>query len=278
MKQQDIPPQIHQPVSDEFSVIAFYGIDHSAVNVKETLAQYLALFETFGIAPDKFSLRWGSEQGKLLSFSYNYKRLSRLGYEGVTDYELYATVPGANLWWNECYLSASYEGVGPKTHTCMTIRQSIASLDDLLNNGLVAKIAAIVQPAYGIGFVKPEWVGPSLYVIGITMGPPGYVPQGAEYEECLRICRWGDIALWQELYRQGIIRDIYPHNYLTQPQLAMPVDGIPLNHWIERDPSRGTLVLLTDQVWLWHLAQEQIANLRPALQQAGIIFDWRRYV
>ena len=42
----------------------------------------------------------------------------------------------------------------------------------------------------------------------------------------------GDIAMKKELYREGIIREVYPYNFLNNVNLAQRIDDRTLEEWI----------------------------------------------
>jgi len=84
-------------------------------------------------------------------------------------------------------------------------------------------------------------------------------------------------AMDDRLWRQGVLRGIYPWNFLNAAQLDMSVDGMSLRHWIEKDPHRGKLELLNDGLFLWEIANAHLPSVGQVLQKAEIIFDWRKY-
>jgi hypothetical protein len=81
----------------------------------------------------------------------------------------------------------------------------------------------------------------------------------------------------KQVFREGLLRDVYPWNFLTLPQLTRQVRGIALEQWIQRDARRGKLGLLCDGVSLWEVAEANIPEIRQELRQAHVIFDWRKY-
>jgi len=75
------------------------------------------------------------------------------------------------------------------------------------------------------------------------------------------------------VYLQGLLRDVYPQNYLTEPQLMRQVQGKSLEHWISSDSSRGTLTKLDQRMQLWRVPDAQVQSVRGELKLAGLIFD-----
>ena len=59
--------------------------------------------------------------------------------------------------------------------------------------------------------------------LGFCQVPPGRC--GEEYQEELRVCRWGDIGMPEQVYRHGLQRDVFPQNFLTNVHLETKIDG-----------------------------------------------------
>jgi hypothetical protein len=165
----------------------------------------------------------------------------------------------------------NYEGEKAGTYTCFAVRASLAGVFDVLFEKIATGIATIAKPAYGIGFARPVGSGPLAYVIGAAIGALGHVPTGEEYEEDLRTCRWGDIGMVRQVYRQGYIRDVYPKNYLSDVHLTRTVDNLTLEQWIRQDASRGTLNRLSDGMVVWSLEPVAVQDVRRALRQRDCV-------
>jgi hypothetical protein len=135
-------------------------------------------------------------------------------------------------------------------------------------------VAQALKPVYGIGYTREHRLGPELYAIGIVQG---LGLSGPEDEEALIISKWSYIGMVNQVYRDGLLRDVYPWNFLTQPQLSRPVGAVSLQEWIQSDPRHGTLSVLCDRVCLWEVSEADIPDIRQKLRQADVIFDWRKY-
>src|SRR5437763_168555 len=82
-------------------------------------------------------------------------------------------------------------------------------------------VVRYVIPEYGIGYARPAPLGPTWYAIGICQGFPISLTK-AEYEQKLTISRWAN-AMRARVWQRGVLRDVYPWNFLTQPQLSASV-------------------------------------------------------
>ena len=76
----------------------------------------------------------------------------------------------------------------------------------------------------------------------------------------------------EELYRKGLLRDVYLYNFLTEPQLSRFVAGGTLQQWIQQDTSRGQFAAFHGNVWLWSVDGLAIPELREILRREGVIF------
>jgi hypothetical protein len=266
-----------KPLSDEFSVLAFYGISHSAAAGERFFARTVQWFQSLGYAPDKLAVSHADRSGNILSFSRNAAKLQRSGFEDVSAFELYATTPDAKVWWSDCFLSADYESVKAGTHVFVTARSSIAMLGDASMAQMAQAIVSILRPMYGIGFNRQKKFGPGMYVIGVLKSPPGHISSGLEYEEELRICRWGDEGMVRQVYRQGYIRDVYPQNYLSNVHLGRKVGEVTFEQWIRQDASRGSLTKFSEEMCVWSVGPDAIQSVRTELRRLGIVFDWKQH-
>lgn len=264
------------PVSKEVATVAFYGVDNTPAAAKALLDCTISWFRQHGHAPDKIGIDGLGRAGQLYSFARAEKKLKTIEYSSVKQFEIYATLPAAKVWWLHFFLAANYQGKYSGTHASIGARCSVLSLQELATSEIVFALIKILRPVYGIAFSRLAQHGPGLFVSGTSCGPPGAGLSGEEYEEELRICRWGDIAMPNQLYKHGLLRDVFPWNYLTSPHLVRTIQGVPLKQWIQQDARRGMLGTPTEGMFIWEVAEVNIPHVRRVLQQAGVIFDWRK--
>ena len=80
------------------------------------------------------------------------------------------------------------------------------------------------------------------------------------------------------LLSAGILRNIYPENYLSHAHLSARLGHTrtALKEWIEADPVvRGTLEPFNDILTKWTPPVERIPQIREELYRAGRVFYWR---
>ena len=132
----------------------------------------------------------------------------------------------------------------------------------------------VLKPEYGIGYIRESNLGPTLYAVGLVEG------LGLEDEDDLESI---NISFWTEarelhIWRQGILRDVYPWNFLTAPQLSRPVNGVPLEEWIVSKPGRGKLSCVSEGTALWEVDVAELPEVRRALWHAGNLYNWPKHV
>jgi hypothetical protein len=122
-------------------------------------------------------------------------------------------------------------------------------------------------------------LGPTLFAYDISYNA------GTETEDYLREQK--EMELWRDertdlivqkklapfRHLTGMLRDIYPMNVLTRPHHQRDMLGQPLADWIAGDAHRGSLREVADQVWTWVVPEDDIPNVRDALQAAGLLIS-----
>jgi hypothetical protein len=266
---------VSKTVSDECSVLAFYGIEPSAAAAESFYHTMIKWFNDLDCPPDRLGITGPGHSDKVVSFTRGNAKLRKAGFKGVTDIELSSTIPSARHSGHDYYLTATYDGRPKSWCAFLVARSSLATLSPTSLLPVARSLAQGLKAAYGIGYRMEHRLGPEWDVVGVGYG--GEILTGEAYEEARNRARWGDMAMPKQLYREGLLRDVYPWNFLTRPQLVRQVGSMPLEGWIREDASRGTLSALCEGVSLWEVGEGNIPDVRRALRQAGVIFDWRSY-
>jgi hypothetical protein len=264
---------ISEKISEECSAVALYGIDPRAKAVESFYRTVVQWFTDLGYPPDKVGITWPDRFGKLISFARGDAQLRKARFE-VRGIEILSSTPDA-LTGHGYFLEASCDWDPECSYADVVARSSLATLSAVSMLPLARSLAQDLNAAYGFGHRMPHGDGPEWYVCGIGHG--GKILSGKAYEEACNQARWGDMAMPMQLYRQGVLRDVYPWNFLTEPQLTRKVQGQPLARWIGKDPRRGRLSPLCEDVMLWEVDEADRAQVREALRQAGVIFNWKDY-
>jgi hypothetical protein len=262
-------------ISEECSVVAFYGIEPSEKAAESFYCTMVEWFNELGCPPDKAGVTGPGHSDTIVSFTRVNAKLQKSGFADVSDIELISTTPGAQIVAHDYYLTATYNGRDENWYAFIVARSSLVTLSPTSMLPVARTLIQGLKPSYGIGYEMEHRRGPEWDVVGFGYG--GEILTGEAYEEARNRARWCDMGMVHQVYREGLLRDVYPWNFLTKPQLVKQVDGVPLEQWIEQDARRGTLSPLCAGVSLWEVADANIPEVRQTLRKAGAIFDWRTY-
>lgn len=253
------------PKSSCASVFAFYGIDNPTC-LDDLYLNAVKWFEEIGCTCDKLAVQGKSFSGKQGAFSRIHTRLVKKGACNVDGIELTSMWPDGEYPLTEW--RAKMEMSRSPSWFVISIHESAADMSWLLSK--VLEVVPSVRPSYGIGYRREMRCGPVLYAVGLTLDTGVY--DDAEYDESLRTTNWGCDAVYSEDYRDGIIRDVYPHNFLSKAHLGRQIEGMPFKRWITQDSSRGDLVALDSGISLWSVPVDRTGTIRARLQREGMIF------
>jgi hypothetical protein len=258
--------------SDDRLVLAFYGLKPLASGAQDLFLATSNWINELGYTPDKLGVLGKEFNGKLADYHRMRSKLEKLGFSHVTGFELHASLPNTQIPALEYLASVSYsDGSDDGGYAVVAFPSSVDALSWL---PVAKKIIEVMQPAYGIAFRRELRLGPVMFALGICQGA-GLT--GSAYEEARNISRWCDMGMPKRVYMEGLLRDVYPWNFLTLEQLDRQINDTSLQNWIQRDADRGVLSQINDAVWLWEIEDRRIPAVRRMLWDAGAIFDWRTY-
>lgn len=269
---------------DEFSpepihsVLVFYGIKDDDARCERFFYSSVQWMGRMGGEPNRVGyLNPDAPDKNLHDFNEWLTQNRNLNFASVSAFELHRFQPTGNSGWADPLLSADfsrYEFSG--IYAYRLARSTVTRLGLPAFDDADKEMLDILEPEYGIGYTMPVAFGPSSYAIGIYVGrPDAYTEEGGEL--ALRINHWGVSGMANHVYRRGLLRGVYPRNYLAQVQLAQRVGEVALSEWIVQEPSRGTLVELGCRLKLWIVPEDNTDSIEKKLWDAGIIFDWRRH-
>ncbi len=253
---------------DEHVVLAFYGISPTRGSMPMVFDKALEWMGRFGCSPN---LMGSTLHNGYLRFRTSEKKARNNKFTNVEYFEVVSLEEGARN-----------DSEGTICTICYRIKTQrrfgfliVDFKADLIHGRYaefleVAKEAcSLIKPDYGIGYFRMFGWGPLHYAMGIADGD---IPD----EEGDRITQWLE-AVRYDLYDKGLIRDVYPWNFLTLPQLNAKVRDLRLEDWIRQDPRRGTLSPFTDRVKLWEVKDQDIPKVRQVLFDANIIYDYEKH-
>ena len=262
-----------QLVSEDCAALAFYGI----APVKTALADFYSIavrwFADLGHPTDKVAVRGPSHPRTYQSFERVDRKLKSNGFEGIVSVELVSLAPEAKIPGQD-YLLTAWASLKNR-NAYIVSRTSIVHLAKPEVMPLAKKVILGIQPSYCIGYTRPHRLGPSMYAVGIAqgLGPDGYGIPGemttAEEAEFESISHWGT-GVHARVWEKGLLRDVYPWNFLNRAQLEAEIADVRLEEWILKDRERGKLERAGDGIRFWQLEPEQIPGVRGALEKAEL--------
>ena len=250
---------------DECGVVAFYGLHVQREALSLFYDELLQWFNKYGARPNKLAVEGDGYSGKTGAFSRIDSQLRERGFRGIESISVFSmssdgTIP--ILDWNmtaEVSLKPS----------CAVFSGHSSFVDETAMLDIARQAVVHLKPDYGIGYWRESRLGPVMYAMGISHGINSF--SGPEYEEGVKISRWTE-GMNENVYCDGLLRDIYPYNFLTDEQTSRNVGNVTLARWIQEDSKRGRLIEFQDHVSLWLLNESEITYVREVLERGGFIF------
>ena len=133
----------------------------------------------------------------------------------------------------------------------------------------------VLGAEYGYCFVRDEMCFPTVY----PGGGQACLDHNLARPEVEEKSGWDDFTgeghLWTGTW--PLFRDLYQVNLICERHTQTPVEGLgDLLDWINAQPGRGLLDDLGQGRWLWILSDAEMVEVRPRLNEAGILFPARR--
>lgn len=253
----------------DYSMVALYGIPAvPGSQLKQSYERCLEWFEELGFQPQKLGVSAPGFSGRYRDFKRENKKLQEFDFSKVESLEfLTAEISdeGPVPWRYELFAAISLRF----GYCCLLAKTAYDSLFQSSGLKLLAsELTELLLPTYGFGCVMGSKSGPSAYAIGLISGP-------FDEEEGMSISWWTTVMKRRQF---PFPRDVYRWNFLNQDQLNAQVEGVPLREWIGRDSNRGMLESWKSGLQWWSLPDEQIPRVKPVLREAGVLFDWRKFV
>ena len=267
--------------SEECSALVFYGIEPAVSSLAGFYNGINDWSQEVCCPFDKMSVHGTGYSRKWVSFEHGDAKLQKEGFNAITSVFVVSLTPDARIPVNDYLVTAGFSA--KNSYADLVCRSSITPLSRAAMLPIAGTIIRSVKPTYGIGYKRLHSLGPAMYAIGIGqgLGPKGYgissqlTPE--ERAESERISRWGNGMLGR-VWEKGLLRDVYPWNFLTRPHLVKQVGTISLEKWIRQDERRGRLEPLGDGISFWEVDDINMSSIRKELLEADVIFDWKKHL
>ena len=266
--------------------LAFYGIESGDARMRsfhETMTSWLQVLGLDSVQIMIGRPGLGDVAGDLVSVS---SALGRDGFIGVESVEI-IVAPENQKGTATNYLVHATCSYG--RYAVVSLRGSVASSagDGLM--ALAEGLVAALRPSYAVSFLMALSFDPMSYTMGFLPhlliafqapedeeGDDDDVAQDPDQAQ-EQLVKWGEMAMPLELYKKGVLRDLYNWNFLNKAQRSALVEGVPLELWIKADSSRGRIRPSSNDLSLWTLSSSRIDVIRPVLLRNKVIFDYREF-
>lgn len=245
--------------------IVLHDFDVNQVDVKGLFEFMERWFTDHGYPPNRAS---GTAQGlinstKTKTFKHIKDSLEKNAFINVKDFSLMNVPNGGADGFDYIFL-----GDFDKDRISCMFDENQHSFNPAHIIQLISELIEYVNPRYGYAYQRDFSLAPYCYNMGMIAGLP--TGEGFEYK------RW-QIAEWsrrygsnnKNKYETGQFRDIYPYNIICEKHLDLVVEGKKLAAWIASDPLHGTLTQLNENLWIWHVSEENIPMVREVLRPTG---------
>lgn len=256
----------------ERMTFAFYGINFDSTKMEDFYHGSRDFLNDLGYFPNKIAVLGIGHTSKMGDFKRIHSRLQKNGFEGVEGFEMLAAPPSATIAICE-YVAESMCHRNDNAYAILSVPAVKSDMAKLTEYSTT--LLAELNPEYGIGYRRELVDGPTMYAIGLGSGSR-HPSSKEEWAIADNIADWRRFGMEEALFRNGILREVYPWNCLSPSQLRKRVGSISLKTWIKKDPSHGTLRQILART-IWEVPESSIPAIRSALTDAKVIFDGEFY-
>ncbi len=251
-------------------VVSLYGAALDAADIVPLMADAIEFLRSAGQPPSHLSVTGRGFGKKPLLFPRAWKRMQKATPGQVQSASVLRFVVG---WDNQLCDWNAVCSIYPRS-TYFHLGASLAVMPDAEQQivAFTRRHLTRIRPGYGIGFFRRRGLGPSLYGVGLSYGQHAY--SGPEYEEGVAITRWLSGGFSDAVFNNGLLRDVYPYNLLTDRQLERDIDGRSLRAWIRAGRTRGRLHECREGYTLWTVDPGRVEALRQQLIPSGALHCW----
>jgi hypothetical protein len=242
--------------------IALHDFESIPENIRGWFDYTVNFFRAHGIEPTRMD---SQKTDKTVSLKIGIKQLEEIGYK-TDGMWIGATPPnhGDDMFDS---IFSSYLSYYRNPTLVLCFDDQVAGFNPEVMSKLAHDLSDFFGARYGYAYQRKFSQCPVFYPVGI-LGGNDTIPDKEEDD----ITRWGRTYKYPNRgYRLGLLRDIYPYNFLSHAHFEEKVGDQTLRAWIDADPARGTLTPLTETLWSWQVPPQNIESVRATLAPTGII-------
>jgi hypothetical protein len=135
---------------------------------------------------------------------------------------------------------------------------------------IAKEVAEACLIRYGYSYVIDKYYGPFFHAVGMFFRhafrkdlPP------LEGTERKRTGDWSRAS--DEVKISGVLRDVFPLNFLSEVHRRVIIEGVPLFDWISQDESRGRLEQIIPTLWAWQVPEDKCIEFGDLFESAGLL-------
>ncbi len=215
----------------------------------------------------------GDNAGKgmsVIQFNNGKRRLEKFNFEGFRSIGIHALPHNWDNTSDYLFYAGIYSHPSRRQTLILCWDDQIIPFEREYVENLAKQIDPYIKPAYGYGYQREFEQGPSAYCIGGLRGIDSFS------EEADQITKWGnEYGGSKGRYRTGLLRDIYPVNFISEEHIMERVGNFSLQEWINLSPNHGELRALNDHLWSWHVPSQDILLVRESLLSTGILLSFQ---
>ncbi len=245
--------------------VALYGTEESNINLQGWLESICNLFRRHGSNPDKIAIAGKGFTGRPLTLKQGIKRLLDANVD-VEAIELFATVTNYDaiiFGWR------LYAALNVKLKTLVFCFDNDAtSFEEEHLIQIMKDQLQFFEFKYGICYQREFKKGPELYAYGMTAGL-GYNDE--DMREKVLISKWFHVSVDRNNFVNGLIRDVYFINVLSNEYLNNKSNDVNLLDLINSTPIGGTIKQFSDKLWIWIVEPKFITQVRELLARNDLL-------
>lgn len=254
--------------------LAFYDLDISNIDVLGLFKFTELWMKSFGYEPKRgsfHSINYTSSKTKTFKFIKNKTLSDNVNNINTIYFSSYQDSWDTDMLDGVLSFRISMEKRGS---FCIYYSEDVVNYkyEDL--KIFVKNILNFLSARYGIVFRREINKGPDMYVMGIGVNLEDSIQK--EKIESEKIGKWYRAYSFEDgTYKTGMLRDIYPMNFISKIHLDQPVYGGSLQQWIESSSLHGELEKFNESLWLWTVPENKTESIANDLKDTGLIVSLR---
>lgn len=250
---------------------AFHDFKHNLIDFKGWFYCIEEWFRQENIKPTKidYTGKNGVKGRSTIKFENGKKQLESCNFEGIDGIWVSATLPHVGIEMIDFMFAAHLDCSSTRGTFMLCWDDQVTKFERGYLENLAKSSYLYLQPAYGYSYQREFQYNPSFYPFGMTGG------NSISREEEVQITKWQVEYSGNGNYKTGMLRDIYPINFLSANHMRIEIEGQKLLDWIQSNSSHGDLEQLLPDLWSWWIPKEDIEIVKQPFISSGLLIAYR---